>query len=176
MRSDKAAGKAVERVCLEGYGPGGAAVMMECMTDNRERTVAQIRQVLLRYGGNLGAHGSVSYLFNQVGLMIYPPGTNEERLIQKALEAGAEDVVPNSDGSIEVLADPLEFETVRALLQEGGFVPAVGEVTERAATSVPLTGEAAEAMLHLLESLEDLDDILNVYTNAEIPDEVLARV
>jgi len=108
--------------------------------------------------------------------MLYPPGTDEDRLNQSALEAGAEDVVVNSDGTIEVLADPFEFETVRALLREKGFVPACAEVTERAATSVRLAGEGAVAMLLLLEALEDLQDILNVYTNAEISDEVLARV
>ncbi|HET9390012.1 MAG TPA: YebC/PmpR family DNA-binding transcriptional regulator [Steroidobacteraceae bacterium] len=164
------------RFRCEGYGPGGAAVMMDCLTDSRERTVAQVRQLLQRYGGSLGANGAVSYLFNQVGLMLFPPGTDEDRLTQSALEAGAEDVVVSSDGTIEVLADPFEFETVRALLLEKGFVPNSAEVTERAATSVRLAGDGAVAMLLLLEALEDLEDILNVYTNAEISDEVLARV
>lgn len=175
-QSGAGTGSPMLSVRYEGYGPGGAALMMDCLTDSRERTGARLRQILVRHGGNLGAHGSVSYLFNQVGLMIYPPGTNEERLIQVALEAGAEDVVPNSDSSIEVLADPIEFETVRALLTGSGFVPAIAEVTERAATSVPLAGDAAVAMVRLLEALEELDDIQNVYTNAEISDEVLARV
>lgn len=159
-------GGAGARFRCEGYGPGGAALMMDCLTDNRERTVAQVRQLLQRYGGHLGASGAVGYLFNQVGLMLYPPGTDEDRLTQAALEAGAEDVVVMSDGTIEVLADPLDFETVRALLRDKGFDPRSGEVTERAATSVRLAGEAAVAMLLLLEALEDLEDIQNVYTNA----------
>jgi transcriptional/translational regulatory protein YebC/TACO1 len=148
---------------------------MDCLAE-RERAIARVRQVLQRYGGHLGASGSVDYLFNRVGLMMYPPGTDEERLIQSALEAGAEDVVVNSDGTIEVLADPLEFETVRALLLEKGLSPYSAEVTERASTSVRLTGEAAVSMLLLLEALEDLEDIQNVYTNAEISDEVLAGI
>ncbi|HZO23874.1 MAG TPA: YebC/PmpR family DNA-binding transcriptional regulator [Steroidobacteraceae bacterium] len=170
-----AQGAAIRFRC-EGYGPGGAAVLMECLTDNRERTVARVRQILQRYGGHIGARGSVDYLFNHVGLLVYPPGTSEERLIQSALEAGAEDVVVSSDGSIEVLADPLEFETVRALLVESGSAPAFAELTERAATPVPLSGDAAVGMLLLLEALVDLDDVQNVYTNAEISDEVLARI
>lgn len=164
-----------ERFRCEGYGPGGAAVLMDCLGE-RERAITRVRQTLQRYGGHLGAGGSVDYLFNRVGLMLYPPGTDEESLIQSALEAGAEDVVVNSDNTIEVLADPLEFETVRALLLEKNFAPDTAEVTERASTSVRLAGEVAVAMLLLLEALEDLEDIQNVYTNAEISDEVLAGI
>jgi len=170
-----AQGAAIRFRC-EGYGPGGAAVLMECLTDNRERTVARVRQILQRYGGHIGARGSVDYLFNHVGLMVYPPGTDEERLMRAALEAGAEDVVPNSDRSIEVLADPMEFETVRAILTDRGFVPAAAEVTERASLTTPLSGEPAERMMRLLETLEERDDVRNVYSNVEISDEVLARI
>jgi YebC/PmpR family DNA-binding regulatory protein len=163
-------------VRYEGYGPGGAAVLIECVTDDDDRTRADLRQAFSDHGGYLGAEGSVSYLFNHVGLMTYPPGTDEERLMRAALEAGAEDVVPNSDHSIEVLADPLEFETVRAILTDRGFVPAAAEVTERASLTTPLTGEPAERMVHLLETLEERDDVRNVYSNVEISDEVLARI
>src|SRR6185437_10814706 len=166
----------LEAVRYEGYGPGGAAVLVECITDDSDRTRADLRQAFSEHGGYLGAEGSVSYLFNHVGLMIYPPGTDEDRLMRAALEAGAEDVVPNSDRSIEVLADPLEFETVRAILTDRGFVPASAEVTERASLTTPLSGEAAEQMVHLLENLEDRDDVKNVYSNVEISNEVLARI
>ena len=161
---------------FEGYGPGGAAVLIECITDDSNRTRADLRQAFSDHGGHLGAAGSVSYLFNHVGLMTYLPGTDEERLIHAALEAGAEDVVANSDRSIEVLADPMEFETVRAILADRGFVPAAAEVTERASLTTPLSGEPAERMVRLLESLEERPDVRNVYSNVEISDEVLARI
>ena len=162
-------------VRFEGYGPGGAAVLIECVTDDHNRTRAGLRQAFSDHGGHLGAEGSVSYLFNHVGLMTYPPGTDEERLMHAALEAGAEDVVANSDRSIEVLADPMEFETVRAILTDRGFVPAASTVTERASLTTPLSGEPAERMVQLLESLEERDDVRNVYSNVEISNEVLAR-
>jgi len=161
---------------FEGYGPGGAAVLVECVTDDRNRTRADLRQAFSDHGGHLGAEGSVSYLFNHVGLMTYPAGTEEERLIHAALEAGAEDVIANSDRSIEVLADPMEFETVRAILTDRGFVPAAAQLTERASLTTPLSGEPAQRMVHLLESLEERDDVRNVYSNVEISDEVLARI
>ena len=160
----------------EGYGPGGAAVMVECVTDNRGLVGAKVRRAFVQHGGSLGADGSVSYLFNTVGLMTYPPGTDEERLMQVALEAGAEDVVPNADSSVEVLADPLEFDTVCAMLTHHGFAPATAEVTQRAATSLELSGETAVLMVHLLEALEELDEVRDVYSNVEISDEVLARI
>jgi YebC/PmpR family DNA-binding regulatory protein len=167
--------EALEPVRYEGYGPGGAAVVVDCLTDDRGRAMAAVRSAFVRHGGHLGAAGSVSYLFNTVGLMAYPPGTDEEQLMQVALEAGAEDVVPHADTSVEVLADPQEFSTVRALLADRGFVPATAEVTQRAATSLELSGNAAEAMLLLLKALEQLDDVRDVYSNADIADEVLAR-
>lgn len=163
-------------VRYEGYGPGGAAVLIECLTDDGNRTRAALRRAFSEHGGHLGAEGSVSYLFNHVGLMIYPPGTDEERLMRAALEAGAEDVVPHANQSIEVLADPMEFETVRAILRDCGFVPAAAEVTERASLTTALSGEPAQRMVHLLETLEELDDVRNVYSNVEISDEVLARI
>ncbi|TLZ12727.1 MAG: hypothetical protein E6K31_05790 [Gammaproteobacteria bacterium] len=163
-------------VRYEGYGPGGAAVMVECVTEDRGGMGARVRRAFLQHGGRLGADGSVSYLFNTVGLMTYPPGTDEERLMKAALEAGAEDVVPNGDGSVEVLADPLEFDAVRAVLTDRGFEPATAEVTQRAATTVVLSGEEAVSMVQLLDALEGLDEVRDVYSNVEISDEVLARV
>jgi len=162
-------------VRYEGYGPGGGALLIECRTADRGRMGAAVRRALAQHGGQLGAAGSVSYLFNTVGLLTYPPGTDEGQLMQVALAAGAEDVVPNADTSVEVLADPLEFATVRAQLTHQGFAPATAEVTERAATSLELTGEAAEAMVQLLEALEELEEVRDVYSNVEISDEVLAR-
>jgi YebC/PmpR family DNA-binding regulatory protein len=175
-RSGTARSHAPQPVRYEGYGPGGAAVLIECITDDHNRTRADLRRAFSEHGGYLGAEGSVSYLFNHVGLMTYPPGTDEERLMRAALEAGAEDVVPNSDHSIEVLADPLEFETVRAILTDRGFVPAAAGVTERASLTTPLSGEPAERMVRLLATLEERDDVRNVYSNVEISDEVLARI
>ena len=165
----------LEKVQYEGYGPGGAAVMVECVTADRKRMGADVRRAFVQHGGQLGADGSVSYLFNTVGLLTYPPGTDEERLMQVALEAGAEDVVPNADTSVEVLADPLEFATVRAVLTHRGFTPATAEVTRRAATSLELRGEEAQAMVQLLETLEGMDDVRDVYSNVEISGEILTR-
>jgi YebC/PmpR family DNA-binding regulatory protein len=163
-------------VRCEGYGPGGAVLLVDCLTDNRTRTVAELRHLFAEHGGHLGAKGSVGYLFNQVGHMVYAPGTHLDELMAVALQAGAEDVLASEDGTIEVLTDPLDFETVRAQLEADGFPPAASEITERASTTAALQGEAAVCMLRLLDQLEDLDDVLNVYSNAEIPNEVLARV
>ena len=161
-----------ETICVEAYGPGGAAVMVECRTDNRERTIARLRQVVREHGGYIAARGAVSYLFNEVGRLTFPSGIDAARVAAIALEAGAEDVIP---APLEVLTDPIDFDTVRAALQAAGFVPASAEVTRRASITVPLTGEAAKAMRHLIEALKDLEEVENLYTNVEIPDEVLAR-
>ncbi len=171
-----AVGGLFKAVRYEGYGPGGAAIVVDSVTDDRGRTGAVVREIFTKYGGNLGAQGSVSYLFHTVGLMTFPPGTDESRLMQVALEAGAEDVVQGTDTSIEVLADPVEFETVQAILRDRGFVPTTAAVTERASIGTRLTGVAAELTVHLLEALEDLDDVRDVYSNVEISDEVLARI
>jgi YebC/PmpR family DNA-binding regulatory protein len=164
-----------QEVRYEGYGPGGVAVMVKCLTDNRNRTVSDVRHAFTKYGGNLGADGSVGYLFNQVGLITFAPGLEEDRVLEAALDAGAEDVVPNADGSIEVLTDPADFEKVRDALAGKGFTAAEAEVTQRASTSTPLEGEQAKSMLDMLEALEDLDDVQDVYSNADLPDDVLAR-
>ena len=161
---------------FEGYGPGGGAIMVECVTDDRACVGAALRRLFAQHGGHLGAAGAVSYLFNTVALLTYPPGTDGQRLMQVALEAGAEDVVANADTSVEVLADPQEFATVRALLTLRGFTPATAEVTQRAATSLELSGSTAEAMVQLLEALEDLEEVREVHSNVEIAGEVLSRL
>jgi transcriptional/translational regulatory protein YebC/TACO1 len=164
-----------ESIRFEAYGPGGAAMIMDCLTDSRGRTKAQLCEVLGRYGGRLGARGSVDYLFNRVGRLLFAPGADVKRVIRLALDAGAEDVVPDPDGSVEVLTDPSEFLEVQAVLRGRGLVPATAKVTERASTSVPLDAQDRTALVKLIEALEDLNDVQNVYTNVEISDEVLAR-
>jgi len=161
-----------ESTRVEAYGPGGGALILQCRTDNREQTIARLRRIVREHGGYIAARGAVSYLFNEVGRLKFSPGTDAGRVAAIALEAGAEDVIP---APLEVLTDPIDFGTVRAALQAAGFVPASAEVTWRASITVPLTGEAANAMRHLLETLKDLDDVETVYTNVEISDEVLAR-
>ena len=161
-----------QEVRYEGYGPGGAAVMVDCLTDNRNRTVADVRHAFSKHGGNLGADGSVSYLFNQVGQLLYPPGTSEEAIMDAAIEAGAEDVVVGEDHSIEVLTDPADFEGVREKMITAGFDSEDSGLTMRASTTAELDGDSAASMLKLLEVLEDLDDVQEVYSNADIPDEL----
>jgi transcriptional/translational regulatory protein YebC/TACO1 len=168
-----AAGAPGPLVRYEGYGPGGAAVLVECRSGDLPRTSTEVRGAFLAHGGRLGAHGSVSYLFNSVGLLTYPPGTDPQRLMRAALAAGAEDVVRNADTCVEVLADPLEFVAVRAALTRAGFVPATAEVTWRAASSLELSGESAQAMVQLLEALERLEQVHDVHSNVEISAEVL---
>jgi YebC/PmpR family DNA-binding regulatory protein len=148
--------------------------MVECMTDNRNRTVAEVRHAFSKYGGNLGADGSVGYLFSLVGQLSFPAGQDEDVLMEAALEAGAEDVVSYPDGSIDVLTDPTEFEEVRDALAAAGFETEEAEVTQRASTSTELNEQQASSMMKMLEVLEDLDDVQNVYSNADIPDEILA--
>ncbi len=160
----------------EGYGPGGVAVMVDCLTDNRNRTVADLRHVFATHGGHLGADGSVSYLFQQAGVLSFAPGCDEDRLMDAALDAGAEDIVTNPDGSLDVLTAPADFEAVRLALARLGFAAASAAVTQRAASGAAVTGAAATETLGLLEALEELDDVQDVYSNAEFPDEILARV
>jgi transcriptional/translational regulatory protein YebC/TACO1 len=161
-----------ECIRCEAYGPGGAALIVDCRTDNRARTVAQVRQVLLQYGGVMGAQGSVAYLFNRVGRLVFASGVDIKRMARVALEAGAEDV---ELASREVLTDPTELETVRVALLKAGFVPASAGVTQRASVSVLLEGQDAELMAQLMNALADMSEVENVYTNGQIPDEVLAR-
>ena len=165
-----------EEVRYEGYGPGGVAVIVDCMTDNRKRTVSDVRHLFTKYGGNLGADGSVGYLFNHVGVLSYPPAAPEDRVLELALEAGAEDVVTNEDGSIDVLTSPADFETIRDALTAAQLAPETAEVTMRSATSVRLDADGAANMVRLLDGLEDLDDVQNVYSNADIAEEILAAL
>ncbi len=160
----------------EGYGPGGVAVMVDCMTDNKNRSVAEVRHAFSKFGGNLGADGSVSYLFNHVGLLHYPAGSDEVAVMDAAIEAGAEDVLVDDDKSIEVLTDPAHFEAVRDAMRASGFDPQQAELTMRASNSSELELQAASAMIKMLEMLEDLDDVQNVYSNAAISDEILEQL
>jgi len=160
----------------EGYGPGGVAVLVDCMTDNKNRTVAEVRHAFSKFGGNLGADGSVSYMFNHVGLLNYPAGCDEEAVLDAAIEAGAEDVVVDDDKSIEVLTDPADFEGVRDAMRAAGLEPEQAALTMRAGNSTELELQAAGSMIKMLEMLEDLDDVQGVYSNADISDEVLAQL
>ncbi|MEX0976417.1 MAG: YebC/PmpR family DNA-binding transcriptional regulator [Woeseia sp.] len=169
-------GDAFQEIRYEGYGPGGTAVMVDCMTDNRNRTVADVRHAFSKFGGNLGADGSVGYLFNNVGLLSYAPGRDEDAILAAAIEAGAEDIVVNSDKSIEVLTDPGDFESVRDAMLEVGYPPDDVELTMRATISMALDLEDAGSMLRMIDMLEDLDDVQEVYSNAEISDAVLAQI
>jgi YebC/PmpR family DNA-binding regulatory protein len=162
-----------DEVRYEGYGPSGVAVMVDCLTDNRNRTVAEIRHAFSKLGGNLGADGSVAYLFMQAGSLSFAPGSDEDKIMGTAIEAGASDVVTAGDGSIEVVTEPERFEAVRDAMTAAGLKPEEAEVTMRADLRAPVELEAAETLLKLIETLEDLDDVQQVYTNADIPDEAL---
>jgi YebC/PmpR family DNA-binding regulatory protein len=169
---DKATGNlegvSYEEIRYEGYGIGGAAIIVDCMTDNRVRTVAEIRHAFSKYGGNLGTEGSVAFQFKHCGQFIFAPGTSEDKVMEVALEAGAEDVVTGDDGSIEVLCAAPEFESVKAALESAGLKPEVAEVTMRAENTIALAGEDAQRMQKLLDVIEDLDDVQDLYHNAEI--------
>jgi YebC/PmpR family DNA-binding regulatory protein len=167
---------AFHEIRYEGYGPGGTAVMVDCMTDNRNRTVADVRHAFSKFGGNLGADGSVGYLFNHVGLLSYAAGHDEDAIMAAAIEAGAEDIVVDSDKSIEVLTDPADFESVCDAMGAAGFAPDDVELTMRATISITLELEDASSMLRMIDMLEDLDDVQKVYSNAEISDAVLAQL
>jgi YebC/PmpR family DNA-binding regulatory protein len=156
-----------ESIRYEGYGPGGAAVIVECLTDNRTRTVGEVRHAFTKHGGNLGTDGSVAFLFTRRGVLLFAPGSDEDRIMEAALEAGADDVQTAEDGSIEVLTGPDEFLTVKAAMAAAGLEPAQAEITQRASTAAALSGDTAQAMQKLLDMLEDLDDVQAVYSNAE---------
>jgi len=155
-----------EEVRYEGYGIGGAAVMVDCMTDNKHRTVADVRHAFTKNGGNLGTDGSVAFLFKHCGQMLFAPGTNEDKLMEAAIEAGAEDVITNDDSSIEVITAPHDFSAVRSALEKTGFKPALAEVTMKPTTENVLTGDDAARMQRLLDALEAVDDVQEVYTTA----------
>ena len=159
-------GVSYEEIRYEGYGIAGAAVIVDCMTDNRTRTVADVRHAFSKYGGNLGTDGSVAFLFKHCGQLVFAPGTDENSLMEAALEAGADDVIDNDDGSIEVVTGPYAFTAAKDALAKAGFKPAFAEVTMKPSTDVELGGDDAVRMQKLIDALELLDDVQDVYTNA----------
>ena len=169
-------GENFEEVRYEGYGPGGIAVMVDCVTDNRNRTVAEVRHAFSKAGGNLGTDGSVAYQFSQTGILSFPAGVDEDQVMEAALEAGADDVLTNDDSSVDVLTPPEEFILIKDAMVAAGLEPEQAEVTMRAATTTSLELDDAEKMIRLLERLEDLDDVQNVYSNADISEEILAQL
>ncbi len=169
-------GEDFEEIRYEGYGPNGVAIMVDCLTDNRNRTVAEVRHGFTKHGGNLGTDGSVAYLFTKLGVMLYAPGTDEDVIMEAALEAGAEDVQSEEDGSIEVTCDADDYLEVKQAMIDAGFTPDNAEITQRASTMCELDANNAEKLLRLVDVLEDLDDVQNVYNNADISDEVLAKL
>ncbi len=165
-----------EEVRYEGYGPGGTAVMVDCLTDNRNRTVAEVRHAFSKAGGNLGTDGSVAYMFRKVGIISYPAGADEDAVMEAALEAGAEDVVSNDDGSIDVFTDPQEYLNVKEAMVAAGLEPENSEVTMHADNKTELDEATAEKMMRLIERLEDLDDVQEVYSNADISDDIMEKL
>lgn len=162
-----------EELRYEGYAPGGVAVIVDCLTDNRVRTVADVRHAFTKFGGNLGTDGSVAFLFHKRGVLWFAPGADEDAITEAAIEAGADDVIPYADdGSIDVLTTPDTFDAVRAALTTAGHAPAEAEVTHRADTLVKVEGDVAQQVAKLLAWLEDIDDVQSVYSNAELPDDV----
>ena len=162
-----------DEIRYEGYGPGGVAVMVDCQTDNHTRTVGDVRHAFTKHGGHLGTDGSVAYLFKRLGVLHYAPDTNENKVIEAALEAGADDVLTGSDGSLEVLTAPENFAAVLAAMNKTGLKPDHAEITQRAMLDVTLTGHDAEQSWKLIMALEDLEDVQHVYSNAHFPEEVM---
>lgn len=169
-------GENFDEVRYEGYGPGGVAVMVDCLTDNRNRTVAEVRHAFTKAGGNLGTSGSVAFQFTHTGVISYPQGSDEDVIMEAALEAGAQDVVSNDDGSIDVLTEPDDFVNVKEAMIAAGHEPEQAEVTMRASTPSSIDKDDAEKMLRLLDTLEELDDVQDVYSNADISEEILASL
>ena len=166
-------GENYEELTYEGYGSGGVAVFVECVTDNKVRTVAEVRHAFSKNGGNMGTDGSVAYLFTRLGALLYAPGVDEDAIMEAALELGADDVVVDEDGSIEVLTSPDAFQSVVDGMKAKGFAPEEAEITMRASTSAAVEGENAEKLVKMIDMLEDLDDVQAVYHNAELPEEAL---
>jgi len=165
-----------DEIRYEGYGPAGTALMVDCLTDNRNRTVSEVRHAFTRAGGNLGTDGSVAYMFDRTGVLIYPAGSDEDAIMEAALEAGAEDVATADDGTTEVTTSFEDFISVKDAMSAAGFVPDAAEIVERAATMVDVDLENAEKIMRLIDTLEDLDDVQEVHTNADFSDEVLAQL
>lgn len=165
-----------ETIRYEGYGPGGTAVIVDCLTDNRNRTVAEVRHAFAKAGGNLGTDGSVAYLFTKVGILSYAPSVNEDALMEVALDAGADDVISYDDGAVDVMTSPETYLTVKELMIAAGFAPDSAEVTMQAGIQAELDADDAEKMMRLIDRLEDLDDVQNVYSNADISDEIVEKL
>jgi len=158
-----------EEIRYEGYGIGGAAILVDTMTDNRVRTVAEVRHAFSKYGGNMGTEGSVAFQFKHCGQLVFAPGTSEDRVMEVALEAGAQDIVSDEDGAIEVLTEPTDFEAVKHALEAAGLKAELAEVIWRPENPIELVGEEALRMQKILDVLEELDDVQNVFTNALLP-------
>lgn len=169
-------GVSYEEIRYEGYGPSGIAIMMDCLTDNRNRTVAAVRNVFTKRGGNMGTDGSVAYLFNKKGIISFVAGTDEDQIMEAALESGAEDIVTNDDGSIDVFTAPEDYSTVKDALDAAGLQATSSEVTMHPETTVTLDVKDAEKALAMIDAFEDLDDVQDVYTNADFTDEVMAEL
>ena len=169
-------GVVYEESRYEGYGPGGTAVMVDCLTDNRNRTVAEVRHAFTKAGGNLGTDGSVAYMFSKVGIISFPETADEDAVMEAALEAGADDVVTHNDGSIDVITSAEDYLSVKEAITEAGFEPMNAQVTMQASTNIELDAKDAEKMLRLIDRLEDLDDVQEVYSNAEISEDILAQL
>ena len=165
-----------DEIRYEGYAPGGIAVIVDCLTDNRNRTASEVRHAFTKHGGNLGTDGSVAYMFQKKGVISYAPGADEDAIMEVALEVGADDVVGNDDGSVDVYTTPEEFQDVRDGLTDAGHEPANAEITFEADTLSPVDKDGAEKVLRMVDFIEDLDDVQEVYTNADIPDEVLEEL
>lgn len=165
-----------EEVRYEGYGPAGTAVMVDCLTDNRNRTVSEVRHAFTKTGGNLGTDGSVAYMFDRIGVLRYLIGSDEDAIMEAALEAGADDVTTNEDGSIEVITAFQDFIPVKDTMIESGFDPEQADVIERPANLVEVSSDDAEKIMRLIDTLEDLDDVQDVHTNADFSDEVMEQL
>ena len=165
-----------ENIRYEGYGPGGTAIMVDCLTDNKNRTVGEVRHAFSKAGGNLGTDGSVSYMFIKMGIISFPGSIDEDAVMEAAMEAGADDIVTNDDGSVDVITSPEDFLSIKEALIEAGFEAEISEVTMDAENKTELDAKGAEKMLRLIDVLEDLDDVQDVYSNADISEEVMAQL
>ncbi|MFW2374296.1 MAG: YebC/PmpR family DNA-binding transcriptional regulator [Gammaproteobacteria bacterium] len=165
-----------EEIRYEGYGPGGTAVMVDCMTDNRNRTVSEVRHAFSKCGGNLGTDGSVAYMFKKTGILSYPAGTDEDTIMAAALEAGAEDVLSNEDGTLEVITSPEEFMAVKQTMKAAGFKAEAAEIIQKPDTDTEVNLEDAEKIMRLIDMLEDLDDVQEVYSNADFSDDIMVQL
>ncbi len=165
-----------EEIRYEGYGPGGTAIMVDCLTDNRNRTVSEVRHAFTKAGGNLGTDGSVAYMFRRSGLLVYPPGSDEDAIMEAALEAGADDIETAEDGSIDVITAFADYIAIREVMIEAGFQSEQAEIIEKPETSVEVSFDDAEKLMRLIDVLEDLDDVQQIHSNADFSDEVMTKL